>query len=412
MDSPLKLNICMLLSDPYDPGMPARPPIMEIYGNCFPNMGHKVTWIMMAPTSQEEIQEVPFGDVRVFTIPCHTGSFLLKKVFAQLVFLWKEVKLASRVIRREGCNIIQVRNGIFEGLLGIYLKRKYEIPFIFQYSFPFAEAYLEKHKIDSNKVRYLVAQVRRFVLPFVMRHADLILPISKWMGEDLAQNGIPREKVLPVPLAVNTDLFSPTVSGEQICLKYNLSDSKVVIYQGTMDKLRHLDVVFYALALVKQKRQDVKLLMVGNGDDRANLEKIASNLGLGDDIIFTGQVPYLEVPQFIAAADIGLSPVPPLDIFKVSSPCKLFEYMGIAKPVVANEETPEHQEVLEQSGGGSLVPFTPEAFACAIIKLLDNPKKADEMGQRGREWVVENRSYEILAQQVEERYLELLGNAS
>ena len=131
-------------------------------------------------------------------------------------------------------------------------------------------------------------------------------------------------------------------------------------------------------------------------------------LELENTVIFVGQVPYFEVLEFIAAADVAVPPVPPLDIYKVSSPCKLFEYMGVAKPVVANEEIPEHREVIEKSGGGILVPFTSEGFTDAIAYLLDNPKKAAEMGSRGRKWVVKNRSYEILARQVEERYYQLL----
>ncbi len=408
MNSLLKLKICMLLPEPYDPNMPTRPAIREIYGNCFPNMGHKVTWIMPAQTSQKEMREELFGDVRIFTIPYHTGLFLLKNIFTKLVFLWKEVKLTDRIIRSEGCNIIQVRNGVFEGLLASYLRRKYDILFIFQCSFPVTEASLGKHKINSYKISYLETQFRRFVLPFVMRRADLILPISRWMGEGLAQNGTARERILPVPLAVNTELFSPMISGEQICLKYNLNGSKVVIYQGIMDKLRRLDMLLYALALVNRGRQNMKVLMVGEGNDRSNLENLAHGIGLGDKVIFTGQVHYLEVPGFIATADVTVSSVPPLDIYKVSSPCKLFEYMGVAKPVVANEEIPEHKEVLEQSRGGILVPFTPEAFASAIVELLDNPEKAAEMGRRGREWVVKNRSYEILAREVEKRYFKLL----
>jgi len=390
--------------------MPARPEIIEIYGNCFPRLGHKVTWIMPTKGNKKGIQELPFGDVHIFTIPYHMTSFLPEKIFAKLVFLWKERRLACRIIQKEGCNIIQANNSIFEGLLAISLKRKYKIPFILRYSFPAAEASLERHKLRSSKAPYLliIARVKRFMWLLVMRHADLILPISKCMGEELTRSGIDREKILPITSAVNTYLFSPTTGGEQIRVKYNLGGSKTVIYQGIMDELRHLDVLFYALALVKQKRQNVKLLMVGDGDDRTNLEKLARNLGLGDQVVFTGRVPYFEVPQFIAAADVGLTPVPPLDIYKVSSPLKLFEYMGVAKPVVANEEIPEHKEVLEQSEGGILVPFTPEAFAHAIIELLNNPEKAVEIGRRGREWVAKNRRYEILARQVEEKYLQLL----
>ena len=92
----------------------------------------------------------------------------------------------------------------------------------------------------------------------------------------------------------------------------------------------------------------------------------------------------------------------------MSSPIKLFEYMAMAKPAVANEEIPEQKEVLGESGAGILVPFTPEAFADAIIELLDNPERAAEMGQRGRQWVVKNRSYESLARQIEQGYFELV----
>jgi glycosyltransferase involved in cell wall biosynthesis len=85
----------------------------------------------------------------------------------------------------------------------------------------------------------------------------------------------------------------------------------------------------------------------------------------------------------------------------------MFEYMAGSKPVVANEEIPEHKEVLSESGGGILTPFIPEAFADAIIELLESPEKANEMGRRGREWVSNNRSYEVLAQQVEVTYFSL-----
>jgi glycosyltransferase involved in cell wall biosynthesis len=53
--------------------------------------------------------------------------------------------------------------------------------------------------------------------------------------------------------------------------------------------------------------------------------------------------------------------------------------------------------------------LTRAAFASAIIKLMDNPEQAAEMGQKGREWVIKNSTYEILARQVEERFLELVS---
>ncbi len=403
-----KLKVCMLLTDPYDPNAPAKPEVREIYGNCFPKMGHEVTWIMPIKGNQKKTQEVAFGDVRISTIPYNADSRSVRKIITFAKLFWKELILANKIIVTEHPDIFQARNGMLEGLQGIYLKKKHGILFVFHYTFPLTAAIL-KHRHYSSKITYLRAQIERFIMPIVMRHADLILPISKWMEEELVSSGLSKEKMFPVPMGVNAELFSPEIDGETVRLKYNLSGSKTVVYQGAMEKGRQLEVLIQALTLVKPKVPNVKLLMVGNGDWRENLEKLARDFKLEDDVIFTGWVPYFEVPQFIASADLAVSPVPPLDIFKVSSPTKLFETMAMAKPVIANEEIPEHKEVIAESSGGVVVPFTPEGFAEAIIDILNYPEKGAKMGREGREWILQNRTYEVLARQVEERYFQLLG---
>lgn len=404
-----KLNILILLPDRYDPGMPARPAVMGVYGDCLAKMGHDVTWIMCAQRGVEEVVEETFENVRIVAIPYDRGSFLLSRLFFKLLFLWKEKSLLSTMLRKgEGAGIIQARNSIIKGILAIYLKRKFKIPFVFQYSFPFSGAWFQRYRLGYGRIFYVMARLERVMSAFIMKRADLVLPISQWMLEDLAGKGIPRQKMMPLPLAVNPELFSPSVSGETVRTKYDLGNSSVLLYLGAMDKLRQLDILLYMMAQLKQAKRSTRLLLVGDGDDRSRLDNLTYELGLTDDVIFTGQVPYFEVPQFIAAADIALSPVPPLDLYKVSSPCKLFEYMAVAKPVVANHEIPEHKEVLEHSGGGILVPFASGAFASGVIELLDDTDRAAEMGRRGREWVLQNRTYDILARQVEERYMTLV----
>ncbi len=268
----MKLMTCMLLAEPYDPDMPARPAVIEMsaIGSC---LGHKVTWIMPAREGVKRVQQEWCGETHIFTIPyyAYAGSSLGRKILARLLFTWKEAKLASRIIRKEGCNIIQARDDVFGGLVAVYLKKKYKIPFVFRYINPIAGFSLEKYKLGSGRFFYLIAKVEHLMLPYIMRRADLILPVSKWMQEDLDIKGIPKKKMLPLPNAVNTKLFSPTVDGEVIRLKHNLGSSAVMIYTGTLDKLRHLDMLIYALAQVKQNKRQVKLLILGQGDDTAVL---------------------------------------------------------------------------------------------------------------------------------------------
>jgi len=96
-------------------------------------------------------------------------------------------------------------------------------------------------------------------------------------------------------------------------------------------------MLIQTFAKVKQERKNVKLLIVGGGSDQENLKRLAAELGFMGDIIFTGYVSQLDVPDFIAAGDIAVSPVPLTYSFELSSPIKQLEYMAMAKPLVANE---------------------------------------------------------------------------
>ena len=399
-----KLNICILNYEPFDPGMPARSEVTEIYGEYMPRFGHKLTWITPSGEKGKEVQEKFFKGVKIYTIPRPTTSFLPLKIFNFILYLLKEYRLLTAIFKKEKYDIIQARDDVFTALVALRIKKKYNIPLVFQYSFPKGV-----HNLQGLQERYLrfFGKFESRVTQYILRKADLVFPISKWMEAELIKEGIPQSKMMPLTMGVNLELFSEAKGGTNIPELHE--PSKTILYAGTMDRKRELSILIRAFSKIREHKENVKLLMVGQGNDRTSLEELASRLGIQDDVIFTGQVPYFDMPRYISEGYVCVSPVPPLSIYKVSSPTKIFEYMAIGKPVVANEEIPEQKEVLEESGGGICVPFTPEAFAEAIIELINDPGKAAEMGRRGKEWVVQNRDYETLARQVEKRYLELLN---
>ena len=181
-----------------------------------------------------------------------------------------------------------------------------------------------------------------------------------------------------------------------------------IIYVGVISRSRNLDLLMDAFALVAKAEPMARLMLVGEGDALADLKAKAGDLGLGEQVIFTGRVAQADVPDYIAAADIGVSPIPPTTYFRVSSPIKLFEYMGMGKPVVANEEILEHRRVVAESGAGRLVAYSPEAFADAIMQLLRNAEERRTAGEKGRAWLREHRSYDVLARRLEARLRQLI----
>lgn len=402
----------MLLPIRYGPNMRVNPQIG--IASYLVNFGHEITWVLSSEDSRTTQQHF-FNKVTIYASPYVrylSEASLLGKALNRVPATFRKMCLALRVFREGKYDLLFVREDTFDGLVGTYIKRKYKIPFVYELTDPLDQEW-EGYKIEARKplfLWYLTAKIKALLRVYIMKKADLILITTRWFEEGLVEKGIPKSKLMSFPNGVDIESFI-NKEGKDIRERYHLGNSKVIIYLGVMGKMRKLDVIIRALAKVIGGRENVKLLMVGDGTGREDLENLAADLEIKDDVIFTGQVHQSEVPNFIAAADIGVSPVPPLSFYRVSSPIKTLEYMAMAKPVVANEEIFEHREVIEQSGGGILVPFTTEAFARAMIELLDNVAKAEEMGQRGKEWVVKNRSYEMLARRLEERYTQLvMGN--
>ena len=402
----MKINICMLLGLRYDTKMRIAPQIG--IASYITNFGHDVTWALSSE-ELKEVQETTFNDVRVFVVPCRYRAGFLK-IITKLLYVFRRMHFVFKNFKNERYNMIFVRDGVFDGFLALYIKRRYKIPFVFEMPNPIEQNW-ETYKLYSKHKYfwYFITRVKAYLTMHILHKADLVLPISKWLKEDFVEKGIERSKILPLPEGIDSDQFSDA-DGDMIRRQYNLNGYKVVIYVGTIDAMRKLDVLIYAFSKVKKSRENVKLLMVGDGNDKSNLERLANVLGVKDNVVFTGQVYFHKIKNFIAASDVGVSPVPPLDFYKLSSPIKMFEYMAVGKPVVANVEIPEQEEVIRESEGGILVKFEAESLANGIIKLLDDPERAKEMGRKGNEWVVKNRSYENMAREVEKRYYALLDN--
>jgi len=389
--APMILRICMLLPSS-NLLIPIRTQLAEVYGGYFAKKGHAI----FAVVSSTQAREYDWEGVRVYeVVSCRKLG---------------KLRLAERVIKENRCNLIQVRNSSLDGMFGLYLRWKYGIPVVFQYTWPVIEYLREESKLGGDGESHfggVIEMLDDFLQMKVMDGADLILPISRWMTRYLVSRGLPRDKMLAFPDGVNPNIFFPENSGSEKRREYGLGSSPLIAYVGTLDRLRRLDFLIRTFRRVKSEIINAKLLMVGDGNDRSSLEKLEADLELCEDIVFTGKVKYSEVPSFLAASDVTVSPIPPSNLYKVSSPLKVFEYMGAGRPVVANWEVPEQEEVIRESGGGLCVPYDEESFASAIIELLKDSDKRQRMGMNGRKWVIENRTYEKLGEKIEEAYFDL-----
>ncbi|MFC1915611.1 glycosyltransferase family 4 protein [Chloroflexota bacterium] len=407
-DTLKKLNICLLLHHDYVSWNGwVRSAFTEMYAHYLSSFGHNITWLL---SCRGEVEKHLFGQTRVYPVFYPEGSSLLGRFWGSLLLTYRKIKAIHRLFTTERYDLIQAGDTLLDGIMAIYIKRRYKIPFVFKRD----DLTGREWHSASRKYIYLypifvvIGWLGNLILQSLIRRADLIISTSQFMAERLIASGAPQEKLLVIRRGVNTARFPFDKESKNIKRRYHLAGCSPIIYVGATSRIRNLDMLLRAFVRVKALNKDARLVIVGSGD-KGYLNELALTLGIQEDTIFTGQVPYTDVPSFISVAKVAVCPLPPIDLYRVSSPTKLFEYLVMAKPIVANEEIPEHKEVLEQSGGGILVPYDEESFARAIIELLTNPQKATDMGQKGKKWVEENATYELLARKVEKGYFELLG---
>lgn len=159
----------------------------------------------------------------------------------------------------------------------------------------------------------------------------------------------------------------------------------IIGYIGVMGFQDGVDYLLRALGHVVRdlKRTDFFCVLVGDGDAFPSLKSLAEELGLSGQILFTGMVPYLEVPRYLGATDICVAPEPSAPYNDRSTAVKLMEYMSLAKPIVAFDLT-EHRFTAQ--GAAVYVKHNDELeFARAIVQLMDDPARRKKMGLLGRQ---------------------------
>ena len=161
----------------------------------------------------------------------------------------------------------------------------------------------------------------------------------------------------------------------------------LVAYLGVMGPQDGVDIALRAADVVVNQlgRQDVGFLLMGKGDSWADLVAERNRLGLEDFVEMPGRVPDEFVTDAFSTADVGLSPDPINPLNDVSTMNKTMEYMSFGLPVVAFDL---RETRVSAADAAVYVPAGDvEAYARAILDLLDDPATRAEMGRRGRDRV-------------------------
>ena len=205
-----------------------------------------------------------------------------------------------------------------------------------------------------------------------------------------------------IPNAIDPKVFNPEDKGRRVKERHNLHDSKIVLYVGRLKFHKGLE---YLIESAQHTTKNVKYLIVGGGDYEPKLKRLMYARGLDNRIIFAGEVPNKELPEYYAACDVFVLPsISRLEAFGIVG----LEAMASGKPVIISD-IPGVREVIEEGVEGLLVePMNAEDLAEKINILLSDAALRKKMGEHGRRKVEEKFTWDKVVRQIEEVYKEVI----
>ena len=265
----------------------------------------------------------------------------------------------------------------------------------------------------SVKINRMILEENRYSKRLLYKIIRSILKVDTWLTFELSSkiittaklklDDVPVHKIYPIQFGANIEKFKPVNKNEcRQILDYHEKD-QIICFLGTFLPWQGIEYIIEAMPLILQEFPNAILMIIGDTEPKMDrsvelkerIVKITKNFKLNNNILFLGRIPYEKVPLYINACDLGIIAQRPMRVG--FTPLKLFEYIACGKPVVATD-IEGIREIIKESMCGLLVPpENSEKMADAIIELLKDDRRMEEMGANGLRSVKEKYNWESVA---------------
>jgi glycosyltransferase involved in cell wall biosynthesis len=240
---------------------------------------------------------------------------------------------------------------------------------------------------------------------FVVRRSRVVIVICPQL-EDVVR-GI--DAAVPSVLIENAPGSGDApVAGSGLHVRASLgvaADAPLVLYTGTFEAYQGLDLLFASMRRVLDARPDARLVLAGGRADQiAAASRQAADAGIAGATIFAGQRPAEEIPSYLDAADVLVSP----RSLGTNTPLKIYQYLRSGRPIVATRLL-THTQVLDDDVA-FLTEATPVAFGGGILAAVADPERARAIGRRARHLADTKYSYDAYLARTRQACAHLFGD--
>lgn len=379
----------LFLTDNFPPEVNAPATRTHEHARVWVEAGHDVTVVTCAPNfpagrvfegyrngifSREEFDGIRV--VRVWSyITSNEGFFRRSLDFASFM---ASATVAGILVRKPDV-VVATSPQFFTAVAGWLVGALRRRPFVFEVRDLWPESIRAVGAMHSGRLFRMLEKVELFLY----RRSAAVVTVTHAFRTNLIDRGIDPGKVHVVTNGVDPVRFEPRSRDAELAADLGLSGKYVAGYVGTHGMAHSLKTLLAAAGLLRE-REDVRLLLIGDGAEKAGLREKASQMGL-TNVVFVDSVPRSEIRRYFSLLDASIVHLKDTALFRTVIPSKIFEAMSMGIPIVHGVPG-ESAAIVDAAGAGLVVPpEDPSAIADAIIRIADDPALAARLGAAGRE---------------------------
>ncbi len=331
-------------------------------------------------------------------------------VFNQLAVINRLAERLLEVARELKPDVIHAHSPALNAIAALRVGKQLNIPVVYEIRAFWEDAAVDHGTSTEWGLRY---RVTRAMETHALRHVQAATTICEGLRAEIVGRGIPANKVTVIPNAVDIGDFS--VDGardEALATQLGLQGTSVLGFIGSFYAYEGLNVLLDALPRMLAVNPAIRVLLVGGGPQDAALKAQAAQLGVSQNIIFTGRVPHSEVQRYYNLIDILVYPRLKMRLTDLVTPLKPLEAMAQGRLLVASD-VGGHRELIDDGRTGMLFAAgDPAALADKTLALLASPQLWPALRAQGRQFVETERSWKASVARYHAVYGGVTGKAT
>ena len=241
----------------------------------------------------------------------------------------------------------------------------------------------------------------------LMLLADHVVTISETMKEAIIERGVDAERITVVPNAVDMDSFAPQKKKAKLIRQLGLRKKTVLGYISNISRREGHDILIKAIPLMVKTNPNIVLLIVGDGREKSNMEKLVSELHIENQVIFTGNIDHRQIKDYYSIIDLFIVPRRRDYASDLVTPLKPYEAMAMKIPLLVSNR-PALLEIIGENRGFSFATENVKDLAEVAIGCLENISECGKRTEAAFKWLIKNRTWAMNAVIYKNLYADIL----